>query len=103
MALAPCKTLFLFISSHSLQDWSDVSMTEKRPLVKSIRDAEVALDFYFYVVSALCCVLLFFATWISIEYQCAVEFQPIEHALKKHHTRLVFSRHWEELEGKSIS
>ena len=31
-------------------------------------DVHSGRDIYFYVVSALCCVLLFFATWISIEW-----------------------------------
>ncbi|KAK8821170.1 hypothetical protein WA538_005799 [Blastocystis sp. DL] len=50
-----------------LKDYSDTTFAERRSLLTSIQDAQLALDIYFYVVSALCCVLLFFATWISIE------------------------------------
>ena len=52
---------------NRLQDSSDASFAERRSLMNSINDAELALDIYFYIVSVLCCILLFFATWISIE------------------------------------
>ena len=53
--------------THSLQDDATASFAERRSLFHSIDDAQLALDVYFYVVAALCCGLLFFATWISIQ------------------------------------
>ena len=37
-------------------------------LVNSIDDAQLALDIYFYILSILCCILLFFATSVSLKY-----------------------------------
>lgn len=65
------RSLFLPLTTvtHSLQDDATASFAERRSLFHSIDDAQLALDVYFYVVAALCCVLLFFATWISIQYR----------------------------------
>ena len=63
------RSLFFHLSdvTHSLQDDATASFAERRSLFHSIADAQLALDVYFYVVAPLCCVLLFFATWISIQ------------------------------------
>ena len=44
------------------------SLLERKSLVNSIEDAQFALDIYFYILSVLCCVLLFFATSVSLKY-----------------------------------
>ena len=58
----------------SLQDDSSASFAERRSLFRSIDDAQLALDTYFYVVSVLSCILLFFASWISIQLRFGVAF-----------------------------
>ena len=71
MVLVPCRKENKSIQEEvficRLQEWPDISVAEQKPLIASIHDVEQALDFYFYIVSALSCILLFFATWISIE------------------------------------
>lgn len=44
------------------------SLLERKSLVNSIDDAQLALDIYFYILSILCCILLFFATSVSLKY-----------------------------------
>ena len=58
----------------SLQDDSSASFAERRSLLRSIDDAQLALDTYFYVVSVLSCILLFFASWISIQLRFGLAF-----------------------------
>ena len=48
-----------------VQEDSGASLLERKPLVNSIDDAQLALDIYFYILSVLCCILLFFATSVS--------------------------------------
>lgn len=50
-----------------LQNDEGASFAEQKTLTQSIQDAELTLDIYFYVVSGLCCILLFFASWTSIQ------------------------------------
>lgn len=59
---------------YSLQDDSSASFAERRSLLRSIDDAQLALDTYFYVVSVLSCILLFFASWISIQLRFGLAF-----------------------------
>lgn len=54
--------------SYRLQNDASSTFSERKTLIDSIDDAEMALDIYFYVVSGLCCILLFFASWTSIQY-----------------------------------
>ena len=49
-----------------VQEDSGASLLERKPLVNSIDDAQLALDIYFYILSVLCCILLFFATSVSV-------------------------------------
>ena len=51
-----------------LQNDSNAMLTEQKTMISSIHDADLTLDIYFYVVSFLCCILLFFASWTSIQY-----------------------------------
>ena len=50
-----------------VQEDSGASLLERKPLVNSIDDAQLALDIYFYILSVLCCILLFFATSVSLK------------------------------------
>ena len=50
-----------------VQEDSGASLLERKPLVNSIDDARLALDIYFYILSVLCCILLFFATSVSLK------------------------------------
>ena len=43
------------------------NLLERKSLITSIDDAQLALDIYFYVLSVLCCILLFFATSVSLK------------------------------------
>lgn len=52
-----------------VQEDGGASLLERKSLVNSIDDAQLALDIYFYILCILCCILLFFATSVSLKYE----------------------------------
>lgn len=83
-----------------IQDDENASFLERRSLLRSIDDARMALDIYFYVVSVLCCILLFFATWISVQLSCSLAVH-VDRQLERLPTKSVFFNHWEERRDSS--
>ena len=81
---------YIVDSTRSLiQSDENASFLERRSLLRSIDDARMALDIYFYVVSILCCILLFFATWISVQLSCLLDVH-VDRQFERLLTRSVF-------------